>query len=72
MGKVLHQHIWSPNSFGGVTNTTLCRRVRNGGDYNIAENGEAVTCKFCIAMLKENSAMTQRRMTDSKNHNHAA
>ena len=47
---VLHQHIWKP-SMGGVALVTLCNRVRNGGDWNVAETPEQVTCHFCRNIL---------------------
>ncbi|MGI9411577.1 MAG: hypothetical protein ACR2OV_15975 [Hyphomicrobiaceae bacterium] len=48
---VLHRHIWKPGFSGGVVNTTLCGRVDNSSDYNIADSDEDVTCKFCRKLL---------------------
>ncbi len=47
MTTVTHLQVYKTNAFGGTTNTTLCRRVRNGGDYNNTDKPEEVTCKFC-------------------------
>jgi hypothetical protein len=49
--KVIHKQIYKRGMFGGVSNTTLCGRVRNGGDYNVAEPGEQVTCLFCLKLI---------------------
>jgi len=49
--KVLHRHIWKPGALGGTVNTTLCGRVDNSGDYNIADTDDEVTCSFCRKML---------------------
>lgn len=51
MTKVLHRHIYKPSAFGGTTNTTLCGRVDNSGDYNIADTDSAVSCHFCRQIL---------------------
>ena len=53
---VLHRHIWKPTRDGhGVINTTLCGRVDNSGDYNVADNDSEVTCKFCRRLLDTNA-----------------
>lgn len=58
--QVLHKHIWKPVFRGaGVANTTLCDRVRNDQDYNIADSDDEVTCKFCRRLLD----------TEATNHN---
>lgn len=49
--KVLHRHIWKPSIFGGTVNTTLCGRVDNSSDYNIADVDSEVTCTFCRKLL---------------------
>lgn len=52
--KVLHKQIYRPTPFGsGQVNTTLCGRVRNGGDYNVADDDHGVTCKFCRRLMPE-------------------
>ena len=56
--SVLHRHIWKP-AFGGVCSTTLCGRVDNSGDHNVADSDDEVTCKFCRRLLD----------TDAKNYN---
>lgn len=50
--KVLHKQAYKPTPFGdGQINTTLCGRVRNEQDYNVAESDEGVTCKFCLNQI---------------------
>jgi hypothetical protein len=49
---VLHKQLYKRNAFGGETNTTLCRRVRNEQDYNVADSDAEVTCKFCRRILE--------------------
>lgn len=51
MGQVLHRQVYKKGPFGGTINTTYCNRVRNNQDYNVAENGEKVTCKFCQKII---------------------
>lgn len=48
---VIHEGIYKPNVFGGVTTTTLCGRVSNACDDGM-NVGDAVTCKFCLRILK--------------------
>ena len=49
---VLHRHIWKPTlGNSGVINTTLCGRVDNSGDYNVADSDSEVTCMFCRRLL---------------------
>lgn len=50
--EVHHQQVYMPNSFGGITNTTICGRVDNSkADYNVC--GPEVTCKFCQRIIAE-------------------
>lgn len=57
---VLHRHIWKQTRDGhGTISTTLCGRVDNSGDYNVADTDDEVTCKFCRRLLD----------TDAKNYN---
>lgn len=51
MPTVTHLQIYRKNALGGVTNTTLCNRVRNGTDYNNTTVDAEVTCKFCLRNL---------------------
>lgn len=52
MKKVLHKQIYKPTIFGsGEVNTTLCGRVRNLEDYNVAEKDSEITCKFCLRII---------------------
>ena len=53
MTKVLHRQIYKAGPFGGTLNTTLCGRVRNDQDYNVALEGEEVTCFFCKKIILE-------------------
>jgi hypothetical protein len=53
MTRVLHRQIYRPGLWGGIVNTTLCGRVRNGHDYNVAEEGQDVTCSFCRQAIKQ-------------------
>ncbi len=57
--SVLHRHIWKPIFAGGTINTTLCGRVDNSGDYNVADTDDGVTCMFCRRLLD----------TEATNHN---
>lgn len=50
--QVTHLQLYKKNVFGGVTNTTLCRRVRNGADYNNTTVEAEVTCSFCLKQLE--------------------
>lgn len=50
--QVLHKQIYRKNVFGGTLNTTICRRVRNQQDYNVADTDAEVTCKFCLSIMK--------------------
>lgn len=50
--QVTHLQLYRRNAFGGMTNTTLCNRVRNGGDYNSSAIEAEVTCKFCLKQLE--------------------
>jgi len=50
--KVTHVHTYRPGIGGGVANSTLCGRVRNGGDYNIADDARSATCSFCKAIME--------------------
>lgn len=52
-GRVRHRQIYKPGPFGGVINTTLCGRVRNEQDYNVAEQGEEVTCSYCRRLIAQ-------------------
>lgn len=48
--KVLHKHLY--RHWGTTTiNTTVCGRVRNNQDYNVADTDEEVTCKFCLNIM---------------------
>lgn len=50
--RVLHKQLYRKNGFGGVTNTTLCGRVRGDQtDMNVADADDEVTCKFCLRRL---------------------
>lgn len=49
--KVLHRHLWKPSAFGGTCCTTLCGRVDNSADYNVADTDDEVTCSYCRAIL---------------------
>jgi hypothetical protein len=42
----------------GVRNTTLCGRMnrRCSDGMNIADTDEQVTCKFCLAKMREQSS----------------
>jgi hypothetical protein len=51
--QVSHRQVYRKGPFGGTINTTYCGRVRNGQDYNVAENGEQVTCHFCKLAIEE-------------------
>jgi len=53
MKQVLHRQVYRQGPFGGTVNTTYCNRVRNGSDYNVAENGEEVTCHFCKLAIEQ-------------------
>lgn len=53
MTKVLHRQVYKQGPFGGTINTTYCGRVRSGQDYNVALEGEEVTCFFCKAKISE-------------------
>lgn len=46
----LHRHIYKP-ALGGTASTTLCNRVRNGQDYNVADTDDQVTCHYCRQIL---------------------
>lgn len=48
--KVTHRQIYKP-AFGGIANTTVCGRVRNDTDYNVAEDHEAPTCTYCLRAI---------------------
>lgn len=52
MARVKHKQVYRPNAFGGVTNTTLCGRVRQGNEMNMADSDEQVTCKFCLRRME--------------------
>lgn len=54
--KVLHKQIYKPGPFGGTLNTTACRRVHAGDDYNVADHDEQVSCKFCRKIMDRVSA----------------
>lgn len=53
MTQVKHRQLCRAGPFGGVVNTTLCNRVRNQQDYNVAEDGEEVTCSYCRRAIAE-------------------
>lgn len=53
--KVLHLQIFKPGAFGGTVNTTVCGRVRNGGDYNVADDVDSVTCTYCRRAIDTNA-----------------
>lgn len=50
---ILHQAHNRKNAWGGVRYGTLCGRMnkRNSDGMNVALEGQAVTCKFCLAAL---------------------
>jgi len=64
MSKVVtHQHIWKPAFIpGGVVTATLCGRksaiMENACDLNV---GDAVTCKFCLAILNSDRQTYNKR-----------
>ena len=53
MSKVLHKQIYYNNSFGGVTNTTLCNRVSMADPEgtNITTKDDKISCKFCLKII---------------------
>lgn len=52
--QVLHRQVYKSTPFGsGVMNTTYCGRVRNNQDYNVALEGEEVTCHFCKKAISQ-------------------
>jgi hypothetical protein len=53
--QVKHLQVYKPAAFGGVVNTTICGRVRNNQDYNVADSREDVTCSYCKQLIKENA-----------------
>lgn len=53
MVQVKHRHWYKPGPFGGTLLTTYCGRVRNQQDYNVAEDGQEVTCLFCKKRISE-------------------
>lgn len=57
--KVKHLQIYKPGPFGGTINTTICGRVRNEQDYNVAEGRADVTCSYCKRIISENAAILQ-------------
>lgn len=49
---VIHMQLIRKNAFGGMTNTTLCNRMRCTFDgMNLTDKKEKVTCKFCLKLL---------------------
>lgn len=62
--QVKHRQVYRPGSFGGTVNTTYCNRVRSGQDYNVAEDGEEVTCFFCKKAIAERGEPKQTPPTN--------
>lgn len=59
--KVLHKQVYRKGTFGGIKNTTLCGRVRNGNDYNVADTDAEVTCKFCLKRMQKAGSRVEVR-----------
>ena len=58
---VMHKQLYSKTAFGGVSNTTLCNRLRSGREMNVESLDSRVTCKLCLRILaakKERDSIT--------------
>ena len=51
--KVLHKQIYRHLPWGGIINTTICGRVHQGHDYNVAEDDAGVSCTYCQRIMQQ-------------------